>query len=134
MLEGSLAVLVHTVGIPSAERPLRLQGTIVIHICFFYPDRTDTTHCVYERISAASWSSRSTIRSNFFSPNWGEPLRRGDHFWVRSRVDVHLNFAALACHLSMPEFTWATDERICVLALGMCFFLFRFFLFFRYIF
>ena len=30
------------------------------------------------------------------SPNGGDPVRRSDHFWVRSRK--HLKFEALACH------------------------------------
>ena len=54
---------------------------------------------VYERISAVLWLSRNIARSHLFSSlsaNGGEPGRRGDHFWVRSRIE--LNLEALACY------------------------------------
>ena len=47
---------------------------------------------------------KEPTRSNVFSPNGGEFVRRSNHFWGRSRVE--LNFEALACRLR------ATNERI----------------------
>ena len=94
---------------------VRLQGTNVIQsFLFAFCDRAS-------ELPVRS-PSRKQLDPTFFSPNWGEPVRRNDHFWVRSRMDVNLNFAALAGH------SRTTDERICALALGMRFFLlFRFF-------
>ena len=66
--------------------------------------------------------SRNQLDPTFFLQT-GESVRRVDHLWVRSRVDVHLDFVALACH---PR---TTDERIYALALGTCFFAFSFFVF-----
>ena len=39
---------------------------------------------------------QGTISTHLFSLAGGEPGRRGDHFWVMSRVE--LNLEALACH------------------------------------
>ena len=63
---------------------------------FLSPDQTSATRHVYEQ-HRPSCDVRETQRDlTFFPPNEGGPVQRGEHFWVRSRVELTLE--ALACH------------------------------------
>ena len=96
---------------------VRLQGTNVIQIFLF-------AFCDRASVLLIRSPSRNCPDPTFAS-NGRELVRRSDHFWVRSRVE--LNFEALTCH---PR---TTDERIRAPALGTCVFL-SFFVFFRFFF
>ena len=60
--------------------------------------------------------SRSSTWSNFFSPNWGDPVRLGDHFVGPIQglcAPEHFSVSLPPVHAA--EFTGTTDERICAL-------------------
>ena len=77
-----------------------LQGTYMIQIVYSSPwagpDRCYALLSKNEYQPSVIIEKHSSIPPFFSSANWGEPGRRGDHFRVRSRVE--LNLEALACY------------------------------------